>query len=155
MSELHYKKEQAERPEWAHLNYITEWFKNSNVGNFAFLMQRLTGLAIVFYLFAHLYSIGEALLYGKIMHHGAPVMDPLGEKAFNHGMAAYNTPLFHVLEYLLMLVVAFHLFNGLRVIAVDWLGYTRQHKSIFWGSMALIIVIAIIGVFFFFPGLNK
>ena len=152
MADLGYKKVRAERPEWAHLHYIKEWFLNANVGNFAFLMQRLTGILIVLYLFAHLYSIGEAFLYSEVAN--GHTLDPVGFKAFNEGMATYNTPFFHVMEYLLMLGVLYHMLNGLRVIMVDWFGFTRQHKSLFWLSMAIIVLVAVVGVFYFFPELH-
>ena len=152
MADLGYKKERAARPEWAHLGYIKEWFLNANVGNFAFLIQRLTGVLIVLYLFAHLYSIGEAFLYGKLANGGK--WDPNGIEAFNHGMHLYSSPIFHFMEYLLMLGVLFHMLNGLRVIMVDWFGFSRQHKSLFWLSMAVIVLAAIIGVFYFFPELH-
>ena len=152
MADLGYKKEQASRPDWAHYGYIKEWFLNANIGNFAFLIQRLTGILIVLYLFVHLYSIGEAFLYSRVATGHA--MDPNGAMAFNHGMSLYSGLGFHVLEYLLMLGVLYHMLNGLRVIMVDWFGFSRQHKSLFWLSMAIIVVVAIIGVFFFFPELH-
>jgi len=152
MADLGYKKERAARPEWAHFNYIKEWFLNANVGNFAFLIQRVTGILIVLYLFAHLYSIGEAFLYGKVMN--GFKWDPKGVDAFNHGMHLYSSPFFHLMEYLLMLGVLFHMLNGLRVIMADWFGFTRVHKSLFWLSMAVSVLAAVVGVFFFFPELH-
>jgi len=103
---------------------------------FSFLIQRLTGVALVFYLFMHIWSIGHIRS---------------GEKSFNDLMKAYNSPSGHVIEYLLLLCVLFHMVNGIRIVAVDFLSMTRSQKPIFWGSIAVMIVIAVFSIFFFFP----
>lgn len=127
------------------LNYVKEWFLNPRIGMFSFLFQRLTGLALVGYVFLHLYSIGSARLLMD------PVTDPTGQVAFNRMMASYNTPIFHIFEYLLLLCVAFHMFNGIRIVVADWFGMTKMHVPLFYLSCAFVLVIAIFSFGFFFP----
>ena len=118
------------------LNYVKEWFLNSRPGMASFLIQRLTGVALVAYLLLHLYSIGTVRLGGA--------------KAFNSTMGAYDTPLFHLLEWLLLIAVLFHLVNGLRLVATDLLAITRAHRPMFWGAMFAVIIGAAVSVTVFF-----
>jgi len=114
------------------LNYVKEWFLNSRPGMASFLIQRLTGVALVVYMLLHLYSIGTIRLGG--------------EKAFNSTMGAYDTPLFHVLEWLLLIAVLFHLLNGLRLVAADLLALTRAHRPMFWGAVVMVVIAAAVSI---------
>lgn len=107
---------------------------------FSFLLQRLTGVALVFYLVMHIWSIGHIRI---------------SEKSFDDLMKSYNNSFGHVIEYLLLLCVLFHMINGIRIAAVDFLSLTRSQKPIFWGSIAVMIMIAVFSIFFFFPEVKK
>ena len=120
------------------LNYVTEFFRNPNIGMFSFIGQRVTGIALTLYLVLHLYSVGSVVQ---------------GTRSFNDMMNSYDTPFGHTLEWLLLVCVLFHMFNGLRIVVVDWLHLVKVQKPLFWGGMALTFVISVISLYFFFPGL--
>ena len=88
-----------------------------NVGTVAWLLHRLSGVALAVYLVPHFVSVNAA--------RGGPA-------ALDAELAGFATPLFAAAEYLLVLTVAFHLLNGLRIIAIDFLDLSRRQKLLFW-----------------------
>ena len=54
-----------------------------------------------------------------------------------------QTPIFHVLEYLLVAVIFAHMINGLRIIITDFFSVTKQHKLLFWLGFAVFIVLMV------------
>ena len=85
------------------LKYVEETSKNFHAGMLSFVFQRVSGLALVFYLIMHMYSLSSILG---------------GTGSFKEMMDAYNSPLFHFAEWLVLAAVAFHMLNGIRIIAV-------------------------------------
>jgi succinate dehydrogenase / fumarate reductase cytochrome b subunit len=126
------------------LNYLKEWLLNPRAGMASFLLMRITGIGLVLYVFLHLYSLGAARIAGG----GAA-----GKAAFDGVMSAYNTPLFHAVEYALLLCVLLHMFNGIRIVLLDWLQLTRSHRPMFWGAIALVAAVALVSFAAFFPEL--
>jgi succinate dehydrogenase cytochrome b556 subunit len=112
---------------------------NPNLGMLSFLFQRLTGVLLTIYLFAHLYTIGFVVK---------------GEEAFNRSVGSYNNTFGHVIEYLLLLAVVAHMLNGIRIMAGDFLSLTRQHEKLLWVVTIIGILIAVVSIFFFFPNLR-
>lgn len=104
----------------------------------AFLLMRITGIALAAYLFLHIYSIA------KIQN---------GADAFNDKMESFNTPGGWVLEYLLLLAVLYHMFNGIRITAADFFGLTKRQSEMLWIAGVCIISIGAVCVFRFFPGI--
>ena len=109
------------------------WVKNNlnykkNAGSWAWIFHRITGLALIGYLFLHIYSL-------------SPLSQ--GREAFNSFISHYTTPFFMVLEWLLFAVVLFHAFNGIRIVLVDWAEGARYHKALYNYSI-------VIGVILFF-----
>ena len=92
-----------------------------NVGTVAWLLHRLSGVALAVYLIPHFVSVNAA--------RGGPA-------ALDAELAGFASPLFAAAEYVLVLTVAFHLLNGLRIIAIDFLDLSRHHKLLFWLVMA-------------------
>ena len=92
-----------------------------NVGTVAWLLHRLSGVALAVYLIPHFFSVNTA--------RGGPA-------ALDSELAGFATPLFAAAEYVLVLTVAFHLLNGLRIIAIDFLDLSRRQKLLFWLVMA-------------------
>ena len=86
---------------------------NPYVGSWAWLLHRLSGLALLAYLIIHMWVLGSV---------------NSGEKAFNFRMSAVQTPLFHVLEIGLIGIIFYHMLNGLAITIVDLFGLTRKHK---------------------------
>ena len=118
------------------LNYWKEARLNWHAGMVSFLAQRLTGVALVLYLVLHLLSLSTGFR---------------GPAAFDGTMKGYATnPVFHAFEWLLLVAVLFHLLNGLRIIAADWLGITHLQRGLFWiaGIATAAMSLASIVVFF-------
>lgn len=112
---------------------------NFHWGAIAFILHRITGLALVFYIIMHIYSVGNVLG---------------GEEAFNTIMKGYDNTFGHVIEYLLLLAVLWHLFNGLRITITDFLRFSHEGKRLFVWVFVISGIIAILSLFVFFPELK-
>jgi len=118
---------------------IREWYLNFNWGMLAFVFHRISGLALVFYIFLHIYSIGHSLGGGN---------------EFDRMMQSYNTPLGHVIEYFLLLAVLWHLFNGLRITITDFLRFSHQQRRLIFWVFIICGILAIGSLFRFIPALK-
>lgn len=99
---------------------------NPNVGTWSFILHRLTGILLAFYLLAHLIVIATS---------------PGNAGAFDQRLASVQTRLFHLLEIGLIGVVFFHMLNGLRIIVADFFFLTKQHQKLLWIAMIIFIII--------------
>ena len=105
-------------------------------GMVAHLIQRITGLLLLFYLFLHvrtIYALSE------------------GPQAFDRAVGAFNGPFFKLLEIALLGAVILHALNGVRITILDLgLGHDRQRR-LFWawsiGLGALIFLAGAIPLF--------
>ena len=104
-------------------------------GALAFIVHRFTGLALVFYLFMHILSVSR-------------LADPA---SFNEEMALYSSALFKLAELGLFAVVIGHALNGARIIAVDFWGASRKQAALFYGVVAVGLVIFIYGAIHLLP----
>lgn len=116
--------------------YFDEWGLNKNIGTISWLLHRLTGMILALYLFAHIIVVSSGLW---------------GPEAFNTWLKAVQTPLTHFLEIFLLACIAFHLLNGLRITATDFLFVTKQHKVIFWVAGAIFVLFMIVTLSVFLP----
>lgn len=112
------------------------WLPQNNVGSWAWLLHRLSGIALVLYLIPHFITIHSA--------RG-------GAAAFDQTLAWYAGPVIALSEFVLVLVVVFHLANGLRIIATDFLDLNRHQKLLFWVVMALCAGVMIAASTLFVP----
>ena len=117
------------------LGYIRETRLNLHEGMVSFLLQRITGLALVFYLLMHVTTLSS--IFG-------------GSSIFRRSLEAYDTPVFHFVEWALLAAVLFHMFNGLRIIIADWLGVTRAQRGMFWVAFLGTAAICLASIPFFF-----
>ncbi len=101
-----------------------------SVGHVAWILHRLSGLALMFYLGLHIWVIS---------HLNA------GAESFNKVMAFLNTPLFKVLEIGLWGVILYHVLNGIRLLLIDFAGGARYHKKLFWVAFFLVLILTILG----------
>src|SRR4051812_3307022 len=86
------------------------------VGNVAFWIQRLTGIALVGYLILHVHTIHD-------------LQNP---ETFDAALKTFSTPLFKLGEIALLATVILHALNGVRLTMVDLgVGLTRQ-RQMFW-----------------------
>lgn len=110
-------------------------------GSWAWILHRITGIALIGYLFLHIYSI-------------SPLTQ--GEAAFNAKMGQFTTPFFMVLEWFLFAFVIFHSLNGIRIVIVDWADGAKYHKQLYKISWVLgIILFLAMGALMFAHELKK
>ena len=107
-----------------------------NVGTLSWLAHRATGVALALYLIPHFVSIHSA--------QGGP-------QALDTTLAGYRGPLFKAAELLLIGVVAFHGFNGLRIVALDFFSVTGQQRLLFWLTLAATACVLVAASFLFVP----
>ncbi len=93
-----------------------------HMGTFAWILHRLAGLGLIFYLLLHIWVIGH--LAG-------------GERSFDSIMEAFNNPFFKFLEIGLIGVIFYHLFNGLRVTIIDMGLLVERQKALYIISIVI------------------
>jgi succinate dehydrogenase cytochrome b556 subunit len=90
-------------------------------------VHRLSGIALSLYLFLHLYALGT-------------LRDPERFEAF---IALTRSPIVKSLEFLLLVAVAAHSINGVRVTLLESGAPTRLQKPLFLvGAIAFCAVLA-------------
>lgn len=101
-----------------------------STGFISFLFRRVSGVALVLYLFVHMWVIGSV---------------NAGPDVFNERLALVQTPFFKVLEVLLLAAVAYHAFDGIRLLIVHFFDVTEYRKSLFYAMFAVFLIITIAG----------
>jgi succinate dehydrogenase / fumarate reductase, cytochrome b subunit len=102
-------------------------------GQWAFFLHRLSGLAILLYLMLHTVSIGSVLL---------------GEGVYNAIHEVYKNIFFRLGLIGVAGAVAYHSFNGLRIVIMDFTGwgvkYQRQlwYASLFFAAVVMAFALA-------------
>ncbi len=99
-------------------------------GFISFVLRRFTGVALVIYLFMHMWVIGSA--------NGGP-------EVFNARLNLVQTPLFKFLEIGLLAAVVYHAFDGIRLLIVHYLKVTEYRKSLFYAAFAVSALLTIAG----------
>ncbi len=92
-------------------------------GQWAFYLHRLSGLAILAYLLIHTVSIGSHML---------------GESAYMAIHKTYELPFFRFGLIAVAGAVAYHAFNGLRIILMDFTAFgVKFQRQLWYGVLAL------------------
>jgi succinate dehydrogenase / fumarate reductase, cytochrome b subunit len=100
-------------------------------GQIAYILHRVTGVAVILFLFVHLVENFFLLM---------------GEEAYNKAIGIYDTWYFRLGEVGLIAAVVYHAFNGLRVIAIDfWQASTKHHKTM-WYAVLIACVLVLLPV---------
>lgn len=107
-----------------------------NTGSVAWALHRITGVALAVYLLPHLISINSSRS---------------GREVFDETLGWYAGPLIATSEFLLVMAVAFHMFNGIRIIVVDFFDLSHRQKLLFWAVMAACTVVLLGATFIFLP----
>jgi succinate dehydrogenase / fumarate reductase cytochrome b subunit len=95
----------------------------------AWLLFRASGLLLVLYLFAH-------IVVTSLSHFGGT-----GEgNTYTQLMEFFEHPVAIILDLLLVAVVLYHAFNGVRVILMDFGVGIQRHKVVFWTCMAVTVI---------------
>jgi succinate dehydrogenase / fumarate reductase cytochrome b subunit len=107
-------------------------------GMVAHVVQRITGLLLLVYLFVHVHTIRQL---------------SAGPLAFDRAIAEFKSPLFKLLEIALLGTVILHALNGVRITLLD-LGIGHKHqRQLFWawsvGLGALLFLAGAIPLFLF------
>jgi len=97
-------------------------------GMWAWLLFRISGLILVFYLGAHILVISTAQ------------WSEAG-KTFNDLMKAFEHPVLVLLDLALVVAVLYHALNGVRVILMDLGIGVRSHKLVYWICMAVVVIV--------------
>jgi succinate dehydrogenase / fumarate reductase cytochrome b subunit len=100
------------------------------VGSWAWILHRLSGLGLIFYLSLHIWVI-NTLTYGP--------------EKFAQVSNFLNSPLFKLLEVGLWGIILFHAFNGARIVIVDFFKGSLFHKSLFAIMISIAAVLWAVG----------
>ena len=107
------------------------WFdpRGRALGGFAFAVNRITGLGLVFYLYLHLAVLSMLLR---------------GEHAWNDFLRIATSWVFLSLDVLLLFGLLYHGLNGIRVALVGT-GVVPNRQKALWWSLGVIGTIALLG----------
>lgn len=114
------------------VQYRRELILNPLPGMYLMLLQRVTGLGIVFYLLMHIVVIGSVA--------GGPA-------GFDATLARVQDPkwLFKPLEFVLMATILLHALNGIRITVLDFRGLSRHNRASVVAMAAVFVPLAAIG----------
>lgn len=115
--------------------FIIDLKLNLTTGTISHITHRVTGIAVLIFLFLHMFTLGSVFV---------------GQEAFEDALLLYDNPFGRLLEYLLMLAVCVHLINGVRITIMDFFNLSLLHKRYFWISFIIFFVIVIFSLPVFF-----
>ncbi len=95
----------------------------------AFMVHRISGLLLAIFLPVHFWALGSALR---------------GEAALEGFLAWTANPLTKAAEVVLVLLLAAHLAGGLRVLALEFLGWRRRQKDLVAASAGVSLVVGLL-----------
>jgi succinate dehydrogenase / fumarate reductase cytochrome b subunit len=118
--------------------FLVRKYKWHYSGMLAWLIQRVTGLLLLFYLFLHVQTVHKL---------------SQGPAAFDQAMVFFQKPVFKLLEIALLGTVILHALNGIRITLIDLgVGHEKQ-RHLFWilalGIGGLIFLAGAIPIFLF------
>ncbi|HLU34917.1 MAG TPA: succinate dehydrogenase, cytochrome b556 subunit [Thermomicrobiales bacterium] len=102
---------------------------NGDVGQYAWVLHRATGIGVTFFLLIHIIDI---MLIGW------------GRDVYDHTVSFYANPFIIPMEIMLVGAVIYHTLNGIRVIAINFSakGPVRE-KTAFWWVLAATVLLTI------------
>jgi succinate dehydrogenase / fumarate reductase cytochrome b subunit len=109
----------------------TQWIdlRGRRVGFWAYLAMRLSGIGLVVYLYLHLVVLNQLTI---------------GPDAWDGFVALARSPIFLVLDVILIIGLLVHGLNGLRLALVGFgLGVPR-HKAMLWIGAALAAILTLL-----------
>ena len=92
-------------------------------GMWAWLLFRISGLILVFYLGAHIVAISMGQ-FDKL--------DAL--------FTTFDNPVLVLADLALVVAVLYHALNGVRIILMDFGIGIHRHKVMFWSAMAVVVI---------------
>jgi succinate dehydrogenase / fumarate reductase, cytochrome b subunit len=98
-------------------------------GMWTWVLHRVSGVAILFYLFAHVAD--QALVN-------------VSQEAYDRVMDTYRNPFVGLLELGLAVLIIFHALNGLRIILFDfWSQGIARQRQMLWVQTVLFVLLAV------------
>ena len=101
-----------------------------STGFISFVLRRFTGVMLVLYLFMHILVIGSATQ---------------GAAAFDATLKVVQGPIFKLFEIALIAAVAYHAFDGVRLLIVHYFNVIDYRKSLFYAAFAVAAFLTAIG----------
>lgn len=104
---------------------INDFRARNHPAYWAFLVHRLSGLALALFLPVHFWALGHAII---------------GEDALNGFIAVTNQPLFKFGEWGLVILLAAHMAGGVRLLLIEfghWSGLRKNLISVTAGFAAV------------------
>lgn len=108
---------------------LTAFSYRKHSGMWAWLLHRLTGMALVLYLVAHIMGLRS-------------LNDPAAFEAY---ITTFRSPLFKIAEVMLLGSVAFHAFNGLRIMIQDMFYRSENQQRLFHGVLFFTFAVTLAG----------
>lgn len=97
------------------------------VGMWSWVLHRITGVAIFFFLLVHVLDTS---------------LVRLSPEAYNAVINTYKTPIIGLAELGLVAAILYHALNGLRIIAIDfWRKGVKYQNVMFWVVVGVAFVI--------------
>jgi succinate dehydrogenase / fumarate reductase cytochrome b subunit len=94
-------------------------------GQYSWLLHRVTGVAIILFLFAH---VVDTAVVGW------------GPEAYNRVASVYHNPFVRMLELGLVAAVLYHSFNGVKIMLIDFFpGLTRHIRFLGIATVLLFV----------------
>ncbi|MCB0046188.1 MAG: succinate dehydrogenase, cytochrome b556 subunit [Caldilineaceae bacterium] len=101
-----------------------------STGFISFFLRRLTGVALVIYLFMHMWVIGSV---------------NQGPGVFDSRLNMVQTPFFKLAEVALLAAVVYHAFDGIRLLIIHYTGITDNRRSMFYAVFAIAALLTVAG----------
>ncbi len=97
------------------------------VGQWSWLLHRVTGVGVLLFLFAHILDTSLVML---------------GPEWYNRNIRVYRNPFFGLMEIGLFAAVLYHALNGIRIIVIDfWVESIAYYKQMFYVQMVLFFLV--------------
>jgi succinate dehydrogenase / fumarate reductase cytochrome b subunit len=100
-------------------------------GQWSWLFHRVTGVAIILFLFAH---VVDTAVVGW------------GPGAYNRVASVYHNPIVRTLELGLVAAVLFHSFNGIKIMLIDFFPGLVRHITVIGRATILLFVLSMIPI---------
>lgn len=116
---------------------VTETLRyRGNIGQWSWVLHRLSGLGVVFFLTLHVIDTSWAVFYPEL---------------YVKAIAEYQSPLFTIGEFALVAAVVYHALNGFRIIVFDyrpeWWRHQQRAAWMVLGGAVVILIPVFIGMF--------
>ena len=100
-------------------------------GQWSWLFHRVTGVAIILFLFAH---VVDTAVVGW------------GPEAYNRVASVYHNPIVRALELGLVAAVLFHSYNGIKILLIDFFPGLTRHITAIGRATIILFVLSMIPI---------